>query len=167
MSAERKYLAHLIDAAFDTTYQATNYVRLGKDLEEYTVELNPEVETKRNILGENAVYITGYEASTDVDPFYYEYNEELSQKVWDIAQQRLTGDACKTSTVDVLLSPDVDENGKPHVIEAWREDCIIVPQSYGGDTTGIQIPFAIHRISNRVKGTFDMDTLKFTEAAAG
>ena len=164
MAAERKYLAHLIDAAFDRTYAQTDYVRLGADLEEYSVELNPEVETKRNILGENAVYVSGYEASSDVDPFYYEYNESLAQKIWDIAQTRATGDACRTSTVDVLLSPDVDENGKPHVIEAWREDCLIVPQSYGGDTTGIQIPFAIHRIGNRVKGTFDMDTKKFTAA---
>ena len=29
---ERKYLAHYIDAAFDTTYADTNYVRLGKNL---------------------------------------------------------------------------------------------------------------------------------------
>ena len=34
MKAERKYLAHYLDGAFDTTYAATNYVRLGKDLEE-------------------------------------------------------------------------------------------------------------------------------------
>lgn len=163
MSAERKYLAHLIDAAFDRTYQKTDYVRLGADLEEYNVELNPEVETKRNILGENAVYISGYEASSDVDPFYYEYDESLSKKIWDLVQTRATGDACKTSTVDVLLSPSVDEGGAPIVIEAWREDCIIVPQSYGGDTTGIQLPFAIHRTGKRKKGTFDMSTLKFTE----
>lgn len=163
MSAERKYLAHLIDAAFDRSYAETDYVRLGADLEEYNVELNPEVETKRNILGENAVYISGYEASSDVDPFYYDYDESLSKKIWDLVQTRATGDACKTSTVDVLLSPSVDEGGDPIVIEAWREDCIVVPQSYGGDTTGIQLPFAIHRTGNRTKGTFDMKTLKFTE----
>lgn len=163
MSAERKYLAHLIDAAFDRSYNETDYVRLGADLEEYNVELNPEVETKRNILGENAVYISGYEASSDVDPFYYEYDEALSKKIWDLVQTRATGDACKTSTVDVLLSPSVDEGGDPIVIEAWREDCIVVPQSYGGDTTGIQLPFAIHRTGNRAKGTFDMKTMKFTE----
>jgi len=163
MSAERKYLAHLIDAAFDRSYAETDYVRLGADLEEYNVELNPEVETKRNILGENAVYIFGYEASSDVDPFYYDYDESLSKKIWDLVQTRATGDACKTSTVDVLLSPSVDEGGDPIVIEAWREDCIVVPQSYGGDTTGIQLPFAIHRTGIRTKGTFDMKTMKFTE----
>ena len=39
---ERKYLAHYLDAKFDTTYAATEYVRLGKNLEEYNEELNPE-----------------------------------------------------------------------------------------------------------------------------
>ena len=50
MKAERQYLAHFIDAAFDTTYAASTYVRLGDDLEEFNEELNPEVETKKNIL---------------------------------------------------------------------------------------------------------------------
>ncbi len=36
MGAERKYLAHYIDAKFDKTYAATEYVRLGKDLEEFS-----------------------------------------------------------------------------------------------------------------------------------
>ena len=43
MAADRKYLAHLIDAAFDLTYKATNYVRIGKDLEEFSMEMAPEV----------------------------------------------------------------------------------------------------------------------------
>lgn len=33
MKAERQYLAHFIDADFDTTYAASTYVRLGDDLE--------------------------------------------------------------------------------------------------------------------------------------
>lgn len=47
MKAERQYLAHFIDADFDTTYAASTYVRLGDDLEEFNEELNPEVETKK------------------------------------------------------------------------------------------------------------------------
>lgn len=164
MATDRKYLAHLIDAAFDLTYEATNYVRIGKDLEEFSMEMAPEVESKRNILGENAVYVSGYDASGTVDPFYYEYNEELSQKIWDLAMTRATGDACKTSYVDVLLSPDANEDGSPKVVEAWREDIMVLPQSYGGDTTGIQLPFEVRPVGNRVKGTFDMATKKFTAA---
>ena len=160
---ERKYLAHYIDSAFDTTYKATEYVRLGKDLEEYAIELNPDVETKKNILGENSVAVSGYEVSSSVDPYYYDYDEALSEKIMDIAMNRTTGDGCKTTTIDVLLKPDATADAAPTVVWAYREDCYIVPQSVGGDTTGIQIPFELHRAGNRVKGTFDLTTKKFTE----
>lgn len=160
---ERKYLAHYIDSAFDTTYKATEYVRLGKDLEEYAIELNPDVETKKNILGENSVAVSGYEVSSSVDPYYYDYDEALSEKIMDIAMNRTTGDGCKTTTIDVLLKPGATADAAPTVVWAYREDCYIVPQSVGGDTTGIQIPFELHRAGNRVKGTFDLSTKKFTE----
>lgn len=160
---ERKYLAHYIDSAFDTTYAACTYVRLGKDLEEYAVELNPDVETKKNILGENSVAVSGYEVSSSVDPYYYDYDEALSEKIMDIAMNRTTGDGCKTTTIDVLLKPGTTADAAPTVVWAYREDCYIVPQSVGGDTTGIQIPFELHRAGNRVKGTFDLTTKKFTE----
>ena len=163
---ERKYLAHYIDGAFDPSYAATEYIRLGKDLEEYTIELNPEVETRKNILGENSVSINGYEVSSSVDPFYYEYDEALSEKVMDIAMNRTTGDGCKTSVVDVLLKPGANAETEPDVVWAYREDCYVVPDSIGGDTSGVQIPFTIHRAGNRKKGTFDIKTKKFTEGNA-
>ena len=160
---ERKYLAHYIDSAFDTTYKATEYVRLGKDLEEYAIELNPDVETKKNILGETSVAVSGYEVSSSVDPYYYDYDEALSEKIMDIAMNRTTGDGCKTTTIDVLLKPGATADAAPTVVWAYREDCYLVPQSVGGDTTGIQIPFELHRAGNRVKGTFDLTTKKFNE----
>lgn len=162
MSAERKYLAHYIDAAFDLTYAASENVRLGKDLEEYAIELNPDVETKKNILGENSVNVSGYEVSSSVDPLYYDYDDKLSEKVMEIAMNRITGDGCKTSTIDVLLKPGDTEDEAPTVVWAYREDCYVVPQSVGGDTTGIQVPFEVHRAGNRTKGTFNLSTKKFT-----
>lgn len=162
MAAERKYLAHYLDAAFDAKYSSTDYVRLGKDLEEFSEELNPDVETKKNILGENSVVHNGYEVSSDADPYYYDYDDKLSAKVMEIAMERLTGDACKTSRVDVLLKPASLSSGKPSVVWAYREDVLVVPNSVGGDTSGIQIPFTIHNCGNRVKGKFDLDSKKFT-----
>lgn len=162
MAIERKYMAHYLDGAFDTSYEGAEYVRLGKDLEEYLVELNPDVEVSKNILGENSVRVNGYEASASVEPYYYEYDDSLSEKIMKIAMERLTGDSCKTSTVDVLLKPAKALNAAPDVVWAYREDCYVVPESVGGDTTGVQIPFTIHRAGNRVKGTFDLTTKKFT-----
>lgn len=162
MKAERKFLAHFVDAAFDATYKATNYVRIGKDITELSVELNPNIETSQNILGENSVAHNGYEASTDADPVYYEYDDDLTQKVMEIAMLRQTGDACKTSYVEVLMKPGASVDDAPTVIRAVREDVLLIPTSYGGDTSGVQVPFTINYTGNRVSGTFDLSNKKFT-----
>jgi hypothetical protein len=160
---ERKYLAHYIDSAFDTTYAAAKYVRIGKDLEEFNEELNPDVEITKNILGEQSVKVNGYEVQADVDPFYYEtYDDALSEKIMTIANTRATGDKCKTTMVDVLLKPGDTEDAQPTVVWAYREDCYIVPNSVGGDTSGIQTPFTVYKAGNRVKGTFDIASKAFT-----
>ena len=163
---ERKYLAHYVDAAFDTTYAETDYVRLGKNLEEYSEELNPDVEVTHNILGEQSVQHSGYEAQADVDPFYYEtYDDTLSEKIMELANTRATGDKCKTSMVDVLLKPGASENAEPTVVWAYREDVYLIPNSVGGDTTGVQTPFTLYKAGNRVKGKFTLSTKKFTEGS--
>lgn len=167
MKAERKYLAHYVDAAFDLTYADCNYVRLGEDLEEFAENLNPDVETRKNILGEQSVNHSGYEVSSESDPYYYRYDDALSEKVMDLAMTRATGDKCKTSVVDVLLKPGVTEDAAPVVVWAYREDAYIVPVSVGGDTTGVQTPFTVYRSGNRVKGTFDISTKAFTPGASG
>lgn len=42
-----------------------------------------------------------------------------------------------------------------------REACYIEVVSYGGDTTGYQIPFNVHYTGVKVKGKFDVNTKKF------
>ena len=66
---ERKYLAHFINAAKSNT---AVYERLGKDLEEFSPELSAQVDTKKNILGESSILISGYEKTASVEPFYAE-----------------------------------------------------------------------------------------------
>lgn len=151
---ERKYLAHYLDAAFGTG--TAKYVRLGKDLEELNEELNPDVETTKNILGEQSVKHNGYEVQSEVEPYYAEKDDPLYEQLEKIVNERRTGDACKTTKVDVMLN----ESGA--VEWAYREDVIVVPNSFGGDTSGVQIPFTIYNNGNRVKGTWDVSAKTFT-----
>lgn len=151
---ERNYLAHFIDASFGGN--TTEYVRLGKDLEEYNEELNPDVEVNKNILGEQNVQHNGYEVQSDVDPFYAYEGDALFEQLCLIANERKTGDDCLTTKVDVLLNADGT------VEWAYREDCYVVPNTVGGDTSGVQVPFTVYNSGNRVKGTFDMSTKAFT-----
>lgn len=151
---ERKYLAHFIDASFGG--QTTNYVRLGKDLEEYVEELNPDVEVQKNILGEQNVQHNGYEVQSEVDPFYAYTGDALFEALAEIANERKTGDDCVTTKVDVLLNADGT------VAWAYREDVWVVPNSIGGDTSGVQIPFSVYNAGNRVSGTWDTSAKTFT-----
>jgi len=143
---ERKYLAHYIDVSFGST--TTDYQRLGKDLESYAEELNPQVEIRKNILGEQNVTHNGYEVQSTVEPFYCYEGDSLFTKLAAIVNGRLTGDDCKTTRVEALF----DTSGS--VTWAYREDCMVVPQSMGGDTSGMQIPFQVLNCGNRVSGTW-------------
>lgn len=159
---ERKYLAHYIDAAFDLTGEATNYVKLGEHLEELAVEMNPTVETNSNIWGENTAMLTGYEVSASVDPYYISHDEALSEKLMEIVDNELTGDAVKTTVVDVWMKPGATADAAPEVVKAIRREVIVAVQSYGGNTSGVQIPFNLSGGTNRTKGSFDLETKKFT-----
>ena len=157
---KRKYLAHYIDASATST---PSYVRLGADLEEYTVEMNANVETKQNILGESSTIIDSYEPQTSVEPYYATIGDALYTRLQTIVDDRQTLDDLKTSVVEVHLWEEGSTTG---TFVAYKEDAIIEVVSYGGDTTGYQIPFNLHHIGNRVKGTFAVKTNTFTPDSA-
>ena len=154
---ERKYMAHFINAAKEG--QAV-YERLGQDLEEFSPEMSAQVETKKNILGESSVLISGYEKTAAVEPFYADQGSELFQRLQEIIDGDLTLDDLKADMVDVKLW-DADEAG---AYPAVKETVFIEVTSYGGDTTGYQIPFTIHYTGEKVKGTFNVSTRTFTAA---
>lgn len=156
---ERKWLAHYLDGNFGAS--TVTYLRLGKDLEEYNIEMNPDSETKKNILGENSTTVKGYDPSSSVDTYYAYEGDALFEHLSNIINNRETGSQLETTIVDVL----VDSTGK--VEWAYREDVVVIPQSIGGDSGGIQIPFEIHYNGNRTKGTWDAETKTFTPETVG
>lgn len=156
---ERKYLAHYINAAALNAEEAT-YERLGKDLEEFSPELSAQVDTKKNILGETSVLISSYEKTGSVEPYYAEEGSALFQRLQDIIDNSRVLDELKTDVVEVKLW----ENAGEGVYPAIREEVYIEVTSYGGDTTGYQIPFTVHYTGAKVKGTFDVSTKVFTAA---
>ena len=158
---ERKYMAHYIDASDPNAKGTANYVRLGKDLEEYSPELSANVEKKQNILGQTSVMLTSYEKSASVEPYYAEKNDPLFVRLQDIIDNGRIMDDCNTSVVEVHMWEDADpEKGYPAV----KDDAVIEVSSYGGDNTGYQIPFTLHYANKPVKGYFKLDTKVFTAA---
>lgn len=154
---ERKYLAHFINTA---QAQTAVYERLGKDLEEFSPELSAQVDTKKNILGESSIVISGYEKTGSIEPFYAEEGSGLFQRLQEIIDGNLVLDALATDVVEVKLWETVSEGSYPAV----REKAYIEVTSYGGDTTGYQIPFTLHYTGQKEQGTFNITSKTFTPA---
>lgn len=154
---ERKYLAHFINTAVD---EQAVYERLGKDLEEFSPELSAQVDTKKNILGQSSVVISGYEKTGSIEPFYAEEGSGLFRRLQDIIDGDLVLDALKTDVVEVKLWEQAENGAYPAV----KETAYMEVNSYGGDTTGYQIPFTLHYTGEKVKGTFDVAAKTFTPA---
>lgn len=159
---DRKWLAHYVDANLPNAKAGSpTYVRLGKDLEEYSPELSANVEKKQNILGETSIMLTSYEKSASVEPYYAEKNDPLFVRLQDIIDNGRIMDDCNTSVVEVHMWENADpEKGYPAV----KDDAVIEVSSYGGDNTGYQIPFTLHYANKPVKGYFKLDTKVFTAA---
>ena len=156
---ERKYLAHFINAAALGEENA-QYERLGKDLEEFSAELSAQVETKKNILGQTSVVISGYEKTGAVEPYYAEAGSALFARLQDIIDETRVLEDLKTDVVEVKLWEE-NQNGS---YSAISEEVYIEVTAYGGDTTGYQIPFTLHFTGKKTKGTFNPETRTFTAA---
>lgn len=156
---ERKYLAHFINAA--SSNGEADYVRLGKDLEEYAPEMAAEVETKKNILGETNVLISGYQKTASIEPYYAEKDSALFTLLQAIVDGNLVQEDLKTDVVEVKLW-EADTDG---AYPAYKEEVYIEVTSYGGNTAGYQIPFTLHYTGVKTKGTFNPTTKAFTADA--
>ena len=155
---ERKYMAHYLDTAFNTTASSgtPSWYRLGEDLEEYSVELNPDTEVTKNILGATKFTHNGYEPTADADPFYARTDDPLFERLQTIVDERHMGDQLKTSALEVHMWEAGTTTGS---YKAYRQFCYLTPTSYGGDTSGYQIPFTVSYIGDRTAGEFAPDVI--------
>lgn len=149
---ERKYMAHYINTNFGTG--SPSWYWLGDDLEEFNIELNPDTEVFKNIKGVTEFKQNGYEPSATSEPFYARVGDALFGKLQQFVDERPTGDQNKTDTLEVHLW---EAGGTSGSYVAWKQAAYVVPNSYGGDTSGYQIPFDVNFVGERVKGKFVPD----------
>lgn len=142
---QRSHLRHLIDSTFGGA--SPSWFLLGKDIEDMSMELNPNTSTVKNILDESSVKDEGYEPSMTADPYYANPDDAIYEKVKAIAFERKKGDDCKTKLLEVII----DKTTGPY--DAWQEDCIVKPTAYGGAQGGVNIPFTVTPCGNRISGT--------------
>ena len=155
---KRSHLLHFIDSTFGG--QTPSWFLIGKDIEDMSVELNPDTNVKKNILDETVVSDNGYEPSISADTYYANTGDAIYEKFKNIAMNRLTGEDCETKVMEVVI----DSTGTTH--SAWVEDCVVKPQSYGGPQGGVNIPYNIYFNGNRTQGTATKGNDGWTFAAA-
>lgn len=146
MKLKRSHLIHFVDAGM--AKGSPEWFKIGKDVEDMSIDMGVDTETKKNILDETTIVDNGYEPTVAVDTYYADTNDAIYDPLVNIAMNRETGDACKSKVLEVLIE---DTEATSH--RAWIEDAVIKPTSYGGAQGGVQIPFTIGFDGNRKEGT--------------
>lgn len=152
---EREALAHYLDTTWNLKLDTAEWEVLGDDIEEMSVELNPDTEQKKTILGKTRTTDNGYQPSMSADPYYADPTKKIYPKIRDIALDRLKGDACRTLMLEVIVE---DTAAQKHL--AYVQEVMVKPQSYGGDTSGVNIPFDVTDDGERKKGYVTAESLK-------
>ena len=149
---QRKMMAHFVDTSMrDTT---PSWYRLGKDFEEFNVDMNPDTEVGKNILGESTFVHNGYQISADANPYYAREGDALFSQLQTIIDDQAQYGECASYALDVHMWEPGTTSG---TYKAYRQECYLVPTSYGGDTSGYQIPFTISYVGERKSGYFTPD----------
>ena len=160
---ERKYMAHFINTTFGGGTTKT-WERLGEDLEEFNVEMNPMITVERSILDEDYVYHDGYEPTASASPIYARAGSQLANTLQGIIDGYQFGNACLTDILEVhLWDPYQNITGAYHAVmrRAW-----VGIDSYGGDTSGYQIPFTLTIQARRVTyGYYKPSNNTFTQVS--
>lgn len=153
MKLDRARLLHFVDSSMAAG--TASWFLVGKDIEDMSVDLGSSVDVVENILGETSVKDNGYEPKLEVTPYYADPTDSIYEALKDIAMNRKKGDACKTQYLEVIIE---DTEAAQH--DAWVEDCLIKPTSYGGGRDGVNIPYTIYPNGNRkaVKVTYNKAT---------
>ena len=129
---------------FFASFDDTDYEVLGKDNDDLSKELNPDTETSKNVLGEATFKHNGYEPEVNVDPYYADEDSVLYEKLLAAAVQEKYGDAdIKGYFVEVVFSA---ATATTLTGTGYKREAYIVPQSTGGDTSGLGIPFTVNPV---------------------
>lgn len=137
------------------SFDGTAWEALGKDNDDMSKDLNPDTETSKNVLGETSFKHSGNEAQLDTDPYYVDDTSTLFDKLSAAALTEGYADKdIKGYFAEVLFpSTGIDETAGTMTGTGYKREAYIVPQSIGGDTSGVSIPFEVHPIGPQTKVT--------------
>ena len=165
----REALAHYLDTAWNKKVadaSKAEFEILGDDIEDMSVEMNPDTSQTKNILGQTKTVDNGFAPTMSADPWYANTESKLYPHMKEIAFEQLKGDERKTLMLEVIVE---DTEATEHT--AYVREVKVTPTSYGGGTEGFNIPFNVEFDGAYAKGTVTAESVKagapvFTEASS-
>lgn len=169
MKLNREALAHYIDSAWNKKVadaSKAQFELIGDDIEDMSVEMNPDTSQTKNILGQTKTVDNGFAPTMSADPWYADPDKKIYEHLRDIALEQKKGDERKTLMLEVVVE---DVEAPTHL--AYVREVKVTPTSYGGGTEGFNIPFNVEFDGAWVKGTVTAESVKagapvFTEGSA-
>ena len=158
MKLTREALAHYLDTAWNKKVADADkaiFESLGDDIEDMSVEMNPDTTQMKNILGQTKTTDNGFTPSMSADPWYANTDSKLYPHMRDIVMEQISGDGRKTLMLEVIVE---DTEATEHT--AYLREVKVTPTSYGGGTEGFNIPFTVDFDGAFVKGTVTADSVK-------
>ena len=131
---------------FFASFDGTNWEALGKDNDDLSKELNPDTETSKNVLGESTFQHSGYEPEIETDPYYADPTSVLYEKLSAAAMQEKYGDSDIKGYFLEVIFDTVNQSAGTMSGTGYKREAYIVPQSTGGDTAGLGIPFTVNPV---------------------
>ena len=141
-------------------YTQKNYTweAIGKDNDSLLKELNPDTEKIKNVLGEMAFKHKGYQPEISVDRYYIDPNRKLYKRMaLNALEEKHSENDLKGFFAEAFF---MTANKATMTLTGY---CFVrqgyfIPQSTGGDTSGLSIPFSIVPIGamTRMDITYNM-----------
>lgn len=124
----------------------------GNKVEDLSLELNPNVQTSTDVTGETTTTLDKYETQTSVEPYPARAESEFFPILYDIVKYEKTLSDVERPFLCVNIFAGADGS-----YDAWTQNAVIAVQKYGGDTSGLALPYTLHWTGSRTYGTATYD----------
>lgn len=151
VKAQRKLLKHFVNVG---TTDTPEWELLGKGIEDSSIELNPETEEVKDILGVNEVSVTGWKPTQSFDPFTVRGGSKLAFKLHDIWMNNTPELLSQFEMLTVYSYVGDTSTGYDADLQ---KNCTINPSSIGGSAY-VDMPIEVSYSNDKTRGT-----VKFAE----
>lgn len=161
VKAARKLLRTYVDVSDDTT---PVWELIGSGIEDSSIDLNPDTETKTDIIGVTTTTVNKWEASQGFDPFTIKGDSTLAFKLHQIWQDKTPEKLSQFNVLIVYKYIGSDASGYEAEVQ---KNCTINITSIGGSSY-VDMPIEITYSNDIERGTvkFTDDTPTFTKSTS-